>query len=137
MFWASYSVANMSIDLLSGVGPSGTAELTHAGPIPHTKISPNDEHLLIRALKTSIDNSQTYKQAMEGLHGVSYTVFLSKQVLLSFRSMAILHTFGRIIIWNMVAALIYNSQTLFPDWSKSHLHSEWPQSRAITNWFQF
>ncbi|KZP10556.1 hypothetical protein FIBSPDRAFT_203693 [Athelia psychrophila] len=60
----------MSIEFVPRVR-SGAAWPTQAIPVAQTTISSNDEHRLIQALKDSIDNDQTYRQAMEGLSGVN------------------------------------------------------------------
>jgi hypothetical protein len=62
--------------------------------------SPNDDTLLVQVLKESAGKGQTYKQAIETLHGVSRTRFVSvSRAQIFSRSTAMQPIFGKTIIW--------------------------------------
>jgi hypothetical protein len=64
--------------------------------------SPNDDSSLVQVLKDSAEKGQTYKQAIETLHGVSRTRSISAFNAQIFRrSTIMLLIFGKIIIWTI------------------------------------
>jgi hypothetical protein len=64
--------------------------------------SPNDDTLLVQVLKDSAQKGQTYKQAIETLHGVSHKRFISVFCAQIFHRSTIMRPiFGKTIIWTI------------------------------------
>jgi hypothetical protein len=62
--------------------------------------SPNDDTLLVQALRDSAQKGQTYKQAIETLHGVRHArLFLVSRAQILHRSTIMRPIFGKTIIW--------------------------------------
>jgi hypothetical protein len=69
--------------------------------------SPNDDTLLVQVLRDSVQKGQTYKQAIETLHGVSRTRSISiSRAQVCRRSTTTRPIFGKTIIWTTSLVLI-------------------------------